>query len=60
MQDGAVVNVLEYDEMLEFSATAAESIAALPPTPALPELQRSAAELREAFVLVWVGIWMRS
>ena len=31
--DGEVINQLEYDEMLEFSETAANAIAALPPTP---------------------------
>ncbi len=48
VQDGVVVNQVEYDEMREFSATAADAIAALPATPASPELQRSAAGLRQA------------
>ena len=48
VQNGAIVNQAEYDEMLEFSATAASSIDAMPATPALPELQRSASELRQA------------
>lgn len=48
VQSGTVVNQLEYDEMLEFSATAADSIAALSATPAQPQLQRSAAELRQS------------
>lgn len=48
VQNGAIVNKAEYDEMLEFSATAASSIDALPATPALSELQRSAGELRQA------------
>lgn len=48
VQNGAIVNQAEYDEMLEFSATAASAIDALPVTPASPELQRSASELRQA------------
>src|SRR5690606_22823762 len=48
VEDGVVVNQVEYDEMLEFSATAAGAIDALPPTAGLPELQGSAAELRQA------------
>ncbi|WP_202844911.1 cytochrome c/FTR1 family iron permease [Luteimonas saliphila] len=46
--DGEVVNKLEYDEMLEFSATAAEAIDALPATPAEGRLQQEAAALQQA------------
>lgn len=45
---GEVVNQLEYDEMLEFSATAAEAIAALPETPQAAQLQRDAQTLQQA------------
>lgn len=45
---GEVVNALEYDEMLEFSATAAAAIDALPATPQAAQLQRDAAALRQA------------
>jgi len=48
VQDGAVVNQLEYDEMLEFSATAAAAIAALPGTPARPALEQDAKALQQA------------
>src|SRR5690606_6618542 len=43
---GEVVNALEYDEMLEFSATAAAAIDTLPATPQAAQLQRDAAALR--------------
>ena len=46
--DGEVVNQLEYDEMLEFSATAEAAIAALPATPQSEQLVRDAAALRHA------------
>jgi len=48
--DGEVVNQLEYDEMLEFSQTAAEAIAALPPTPEAGRLQGDAQALRQAIL----------
>src|SRR5690606_3178603 len=46
--DGEVVNQLEYDEMLEFSATAAASIAALPDTPQAAQLRDDARTLQQA------------
>ncbi|MGJ4730711.1 FTR1 family protein [Luteimonas sp. SDU101] len=46
--DGEVVNQLEYDEMLEFSATAASAIAALPDTPQSAQLQGDAQALERA------------
>src|SRR5690554_7247959 len=46
--DGEVVNQLEYDEMLEFSATAAAAIAALPDTPQAAQLQGDAQALEQA------------
>ena len=46
--DGRVVNQFEYDEMGEFSKNVAQSIAALPATPAKAALERDAAALREA------------
>ena len=42
------VNQLEYDEMLEFSATAASAIAALPDTPQSAQLQGDAQALERA------------
>jgi len=45
---GKVVNQLEYDEMLEFSATAAATIEALPDTPQSDRLRRDAAALQQA------------
>ncbi|NLW95254.1 FTR1 family protein [Luteimonas wenzhouensis] len=48
--EGEVVNQLEYDEMLEFSQTAAEAIAALPPTPEAGRLQGDAQALRQAIL----------
>jgi high-affinity iron transporter len=46
--DGQVVNQLEYDEMLEFSATAAAAIAALPETAQAGQLLGDAQALRQA------------
>src|SRR5690606_5505386 len=46
--DGQVVNQLEYDEMLEFSATAASAIADLPGTPQATQLQDDARALQQA------------
>src|SRR5690606_13736972 len=46
--DGEVVNQLEYDEMLEFSATAAAAIEALPTTPQAAQLKQDAAALQQA------------
>src|SRR5690606_11869524 len=48
VQDGAVVNPVEFDEMREFAATAASAIDALPARPGLPGLQRDAAALGQA------------
>jgi len=48
VEDGAVVNQLEYDEMLEFSATAAASIDALPPTSESGQLKQDAEALQQA------------
>jgi len=48
VREGSIVNQVEYEEMVEFSTTAAAAIDALPPTPALPDLRRSAGELRQA------------
>ena len=50
VQDGAVVNQLEYDEMLEFSATAARLIEALPATAETARLQQDAEALRQAIL----------
>ena len=46
--DGQVVNQLEYDEMLEFSATAASAIADLPDTPQAGQLQDDVSALQQA------------
>jgi high-affinity iron transporter len=46
--DGEVVNQLEYDEMLEFSETAANAIAALPQTPESARLAEQASGLKLA------------
>ena len=46
--DGEVVNQLEYDEMLEFSATAAAAIADLPDAPQARQLQDDARGLEQA------------
>lgn len=48
VEDGEVVNPLEYDEMLEFSATAAEAIAGLPVVPDSSRLQKEAEALQAA------------
>ena len=45
VQDGAVVNQLEYDEMLEFSSTVRERLAQLPPHAATEELAAQARAL---------------
>lgn len=48
VQNGAIVNAGEFDEMVEFSSTAAASIGALPATAGLPELNDRAARLRQS------------
>ncbi|MEL1265732.1 cytochrome c/FTR1 family iron permease [Pseudoxanthomonas putridarboris] len=48
VEDGAIVNPMEYDEMVEFSATAAASIEALPATPGSSELKERAGELQRS------------
>lgn len=48
VQDGAVVNALEYDEMREFSAIVGERLARLPADGALPGLRSQAAALEAA------------
>ncbi len=48
VEDGVVVNPLEYDEMLEFSATAAAAISGLPPVPDSAALERDAEALQAA------------
>ena len=50
VQGGRVVNQFEYDEMLEFSDSAAKRIAALPAGPARNALGGEAARLRQAIV----------
>ena len=45
VQDGAVVNQLEYDEMLEFSSTVRERLALLPPHAATEQLAAQARAL---------------
>jgi high-affinity iron transporter len=50
VQGGRIVNEFEYDEMLEFSGSAAKRIAALPAGPARAGLEREAARLRHAIV----------
>ncbi|MGE0775627.1 MAG: c-type cytochrome, partial [Sphingomonadaceae bacterium] len=47
VEDGKIVNQTEYDEMVEFSASARERIATLPTSSAKPGLQRRAAELEQ-------------
>ena len=42
VSDGKVQKASEYEEMKEFAATAAQQLAALPSTSALPDLQRQA------------------
>ncbi|MFC5440538.1 FTR1 family protein [Rhodanobacter ginsenosidimutans] len=48
VRDGAVVNQVEYQEMQEFSATAAAAIKALPPTPDSAPLNQGAVALQQA------------
>lgn len=48
VQNGEIVNQPEYDEMVEFSATAASSINALPETPGAPELKVRAGKLQRS------------
>lgn len=48
VQQGEVVNPVEYAEMVEFSATAAAGIGALPPGAGSAELGRQAADLQRA------------
>ena len=50
VQDGAVVNQLEYDEMLEFSSTVRERLAQLPPHAATEELAAQARVLESTIV----------
>ncbi|HEU4705205.1 MAG TPA: cytochrome c, partial [Sphingomicrobium sp.] len=45
---GRVVNRLEYDEMVEFSASVAERMRSLPDKPAKPQLVKGAAALQKA------------
>lgn len=45
---GKVINSLEYDEMVEFSATVSEKLALLPPTPQRPALIEQARALQSA------------
>jgi high-affinity iron transporter len=46
--DGAIVNQTEFDEMVEFSSTAASSIQILPATPGSQELNARAGELQRS------------
>ena len=50
VQDGAVVNQLEYDEMLEFSSTVRERLALLPPHAATEQLAAQARALEATIV----------
>ncbi len=50
VQDGAVVNPLEYDEMLEFSSTVRERLARLPPHAATAELAEQARALEATII----------
>ncbi|HEU4812780.1 MAG TPA: FTR1 family protein [Xanthomonadaceae bacterium] len=50
VQGGAVVNQLEYDEMLEFSSTVRERLAQLPPHAATDDLAARARELEATIV----------
>src|SRR5688500_20159085 len=50
VQDGAVVNPLEYDEMLEFSKTVRERLGQLPPHEARDALVAQAVELEATIV----------
>ena len=45
VSNGQIQSASEYEEMKEFAATAAQQLAALPSTAALPELQRQAKAL---------------
>lgn len=47
VQDGRVVNRLEYDEMREFSGSVLERIKALPDRPGKPQLLAKSTELRQ-------------
>lgn len=46
--NGAIVNQMEYDEMVEFSATAAASVQVLPATAGLQQLKDRAAALQRS------------
>src|SRR5688500_17239062 len=48
VQGGKILNQLEYDEMVEFSASVAERLKALPAKPAKAQLTLGAAELRRS------------
>ena len=48
VQGGRIVNQLEYDEMVEFSASVGERLQALPAKPAKGALIRDASQLRKA------------
>lgn len=48
VQNGAIVNAGEYDEMVEFSTTAAASISSLPVTAGSSELKDRAARLQQS------------
>lgn len=50
VQDGRIVSQFEYDEMVEFSNSVGERIAALPASPAQAELTAEASRLREVIV----------
>ena len=50
VQGGRIVNQFEYDEMLEFSGSAAKRIAALPAGPARSGLEGEAARLGQAIL----------
>src|SRR5687767_14426283 len=45
---GKIVNALEYEEMVEFSANVSAKLAALPDKPAKPDLVRGARQLEQA------------
>src|SRR5687768_2829509 len=48
VQGGRIVNQLEYDEMVEFSASVSERLKALPAKPAKAQLMLGAAELQRS------------
>ena len=50
VEDGRIVSQLEYDEMLEFSGSVADRLAALPPHPERAALVAGAGRLRQAVV----------